>query len=140
LNTYGPNMQANDVRVVSNFIMQALRGQPITLFGDGQQIRSFCFVSDLIDDLVRFMELPPEIVGPINLGNPKEFTTRELAEEVLALTVSSSTLTYRPLPPPDDPSQRKPEISNAQTLLGWAPAVTIHDGLSRTVDHFRRFE
>ena len=135
-NTYGPNMHPNDGRVVSNFIMQALKGEPISLYGDGQQTRSFCFVSDLVDGLIRLMDSPAETVGPINLGNPQEFTIRELAEQVLALTGSNSRLTFNPLPP-DDPRQRKPDITKAQSLLAWQPKVALVDGLRETIDYFK---
>jgi len=137
-NTYGPNMHPNDGRVVSNFIMQALRNEPITIFGDGSQTRSFCYVYDLVDGLVRLMGSPPEIVGPINLGNPNEFTMRSLAERVLSLTGSTSPVVARPLPP-DDPRQRKPDISKAQAILGWSPTVQLEAGLERTIEYFRSF-
>ncbi len=137
-NTYGPNMHPNDGRVVSNFIMQALRNEPITIFGDGSQTRSFCYVSDLVDGLVRLMGSPPEIVGPMNLGNPREFTMRSLAEQVVSLTGSTSPVVMRPLPP-DDPRQRKPDISKAQGILGWSPAVQLEAGLARTIEYFRSF-
>ena len=136
-NTYGPRMHPADGRVVSNFIMQALRGESITIFGDGQQTRSFCYVDDLIEAFVRMMETPPEIVGPINVGNPVEFTMLELAESVLRLTGSSSRLVFRPLPS-DDPKQRRPDISLAQSTLGWQPKVQLVDGLKPTIDYFRR--
>jgi UDP-glucuronate decarboxylase len=135
-NTYGPNMHPNDGRVVSNFIMQALRGDPITLFGDGSQTRSFCFVEDLVDGLVRLMASPAQITGPINLGNPNEFTMRALAEKVLNLTGSKSKLMYLPLPQ-DDPRQRQPDISKAQAHLGWVPNVQLHEGLATTIAYFR---
>jgi UDP-glucuronate decarboxylase len=137
-NTYGPNMHPNDGRVVSNFIMQALRNEPITIFGDGSQTRSFCYVYELVDGLVRLMESPPEIVGPMNLGNPNEFTMRSLAERVLSLTGSTSLIVARPLPP-DDPRQRKPDISKAQAILGWSPTVQLEAGLERTIEYFRSF-
>ena len=137
-NTYGPNMHPNDGRVVSNFIMQALRNEPITIFGDGSQTRSFCYVSDLVDGLVRLMGSPPEIVGPMNLGNPREFTMRSLAEQVVSLTGSTSPVVMRPLPP-DDPRQRQPDISKAQGILGWSPAVQLEAGLARTIEYFRSF-
>ena len=137
-NTYGPNMHPNDGRVVSNFIMQALRNEPITIFGDGSQTRSFCYVSDLVDGLVRLMGSPPEIVGPMNLGNPREFTMRSLAEQVVSLTGSTSPVVMRPLPP-DDPRQRKPDISKAQGILGWSPTVQLEAGLARTIEYFRSF-
>jgi UDP-glucuronate decarboxylase len=137
-NTYGPNMHPNDGRVVSNFIVQALRSEPITIFGDGSQTRSFCYISDLVDGLVRLMGSPPEIVGPINLGNPREFTMRSLAEQVVSLTRSTSPVVTRPLPP-DDPRQRQPDISKAKGILGWSPAVELEEGLARTIEYFRSF-
>jgi UDP-glucuronate decarboxylase len=135
-NTYGPRMHPNDGRVVSNFIVQALRGAPITLYGDGQQTRSFCYVDDLIEGLIRLMNTPDEVTGPVNLGNPVEFTIRELAEQVLAQTRSQSSLLQEPLPQ-DDPRQRQPDIDLARQLLGWEPAVPLADGLERTIDYFR---
>ncbi|MEZ5555738.1 UDP-glucuronic acid decarboxylase family protein [Haliea sp.] len=135
-NTYGPRMHPNDGRVVSNFIVQALRGAPITLYGDGQQTRSFCYVDDLIEGLIRLMNTPDEVTGPVNLGNPVEFTIRELAEQVLAQTRSQSPLLQEPLPQ-DDPRQRQPDIDLARQLLGWEPAVPLADGLERTIDYFR---
>ncbi len=140
-NTYGPRMHPNDGRVVSNFIVQAINGEDITLYGDGQQTRSFCFVDDLVDALLRFMELPagdggkPGFPGPINLGNPHEFTIRELAELVIELTESRSKLVFRPLPA-DDPRQRQPDISLARKLLDWEPRIPLEAGLKRTIDHF----
>ncbi|MBK3732889.1 UDP-glucuronate decarboxylase [Azospirillum brasilense] len=136
-NTYGPRMHPNDGRVVSNFIMQALRGEPITVYGDGTQTRSFCYVDDLIDGMMRLMDSDPAITGPINIGNPGEFTMLELAERVIALTGSRSTVEHRPLPQ-DDPRQRRPDIGKAKTLLGWEPAVPLPEGLARTIDDFRR--
>jgi UDP-glucuronate decarboxylase len=137
-NTYGPNMHPNDGRVVSNFIMQALRGEPITIYGDGAQTRSFCFVADLVDGLVRLMDSPPEVTGPVNLGNPVEFTMLQLAQEVIALTGSRSVITHKPLPQ-DDPRQRQPDITRAREWLGWEPAVPLRDGLRHTIDYFKRF-
>jgi UDP-glucuronate decarboxylase len=134
-NTYGPRMHPNDGRVVSNFIVQALRGGDITLYGDGQQTRSFCYVDDLVDGLLRLMNSPKEITGPINIGNPGEFTIRALAEMVLDLVGSKSRLAFRPLPQ-DDPRQRKPDISKAQDMLGWNPHVALKDGLLRTISYF----
>jgi len=134
-NTYGPHMHPNDGRVVSNFIMQALRGEDITIYGDGAQTRSFCYVDDLIDAIVRFMATPHEVTGPINLGNPVEFTIRELAETVLELTHTRSQLVFRELPS-DDPCQRRPDISLAQATLGWSPTVQLRDGLQRTIAYF----
>ena len=134
-NTYGPRMHPNDGRVVSNFIVQALRGQDITIFGDGTQTRSFCYVSDLIDGLVRLMNSPDETTGPINLGNPSEMTMVDLAQRVIALTGSRSTLVFKPLPS-DDPRQRNPDISRAREQLGWAPSVALDDGLTQTIRYF----
>ena len=136
-NTYGPRMQPDDGRVVSNFIVQALKGEPITLYGDGLQTRSFCYVDDLIDGMMRLMDSEREITGPINVGNPVEFTMRELAELVVAITGSKSPIVFRPLPQ-DDPKQRRPDISQAQAKLGWEPKVALADGLKETVDYFRR--
>jgi UDP-glucuronate decarboxylase len=129
-------MHPNDGRVVSNFIVQALRGEDITIFGDGQQSRSFCFVDDLIDGLIRMMDSAAGITGPINIGNPTEFTMLELAEQVLRLTGSSSKLVFRPLPA-DDPRQRQPDISLAQAVLDWRPSVNLEDGLKETIAYFR---
>ncbi|MCC6471560.1 MAG: SDR family oxidoreductase [Alphaproteobacteria bacterium] len=137
-NTYGPRMHPNDGRVVSNFIMQALKGEPITLFGDGTQTRAFCYVDDLIDGLVRLMGAPDEVTGPINIGNPAEMTVRELAERVIRLTGSRSTLAFKPLPV-NDPTQRCPDIAKARQVLGWQPKVDLEAGLKRTIDYFRRF-
>ena len=136
-NTYGPRMLPNDGRVVSNFIVQALRGEPITLYGDGSQTRSFCYVDDLIDGLVRMMETPQGFYGPLNLGNPVEFTIRELADKVLALTGSKSRVERKPLPQ-DDPRQRQPDIGQATSKLGWQPKVGLEDGLKETVRYFRK--
>lgn len=135
-NTYGPRMHPNDGRVVSNFIVQALRNEPITIYGDGSQTRSFCYVTDLIDAIMRLMATPDEICGPVNLGNPSEFTILQLAETVIALTGSRSKLVFRPLPP-DDPRQRRPDIALARSLLGWQPKVNLADGLAETIDYFR---
>ena len=135
-NTYGPRMHPNDGRVVSNFIVQALKGEPITLYGDGSQTRAFCYVDDLVDGLLRFMKLDGDEPGPLNLGNPHEVPMRELAERVLRLTGSKSKLELRPLPA-DDPRQRCPDISKAKGLLGWQPSVPLDDGLKRTVEFFR---
>ncbi|MDP9141742.1 MAG: NAD-dependent epimerase/dehydratase family protein, partial [Pseudomonadota bacterium] len=134
-NTYGPNMHPNDGRVVSNFIMQALQNQPITLYGDGSQTRSFCYVDDLVDGLFRLMNSAPEVTGPINLGNPGEFTIRALAEQVIDLTGSSSELCFKPLPQ-DDPRQRQPDISKAGEMLDWTPNVALRDGLVKTIAYF----
>jgi UDP-glucuronate decarboxylase len=134
-NTYGPRMHPNDGRVVSNFIVQALKGQDITLYGDGQQTRSFCYVDDLIDAFIAYMDKDGDVPGPINLGNPVEFTMKQLAEEVLALTGSKSKLTYKPLPS-DDPKQRQPNIEKAKEVLGWEPRVQLREGLKKTIDYF----
>jgi UDP-glucuronate decarboxylase len=136
-NTYGPGMHPSDGRVVSNFIIQALRNEDITIYGEGNQTRSFCYVNDLVDGLMRLMETPDDVTGPVNLGNPVEFTIRQLAETVIALTGSSSKIAYRPLPE-DDPRQRCPDISLAQKLLAWAPRVQLRDGLIKTIDYFER--
>lgn len=135
-NTYGPRMRPDDGRVVSNFIVQALRGEPLTLYGDGLQTRSFCYVDDLIEGMVRMVRQDHE-AGPVNLGNPGEFTIRELAEWVLRLTGSRSALAWRPLPA-DDPAQRRPDIAKAQSALGWTPQVSLEDGLKETIAYFRR--
>ncbi|HMI41064.1 MAG TPA: UDP-glucuronic acid decarboxylase family protein [Sphingomicrobium sp.] len=135
-NTYGPRMHRADGRVVSNFIVQALAGEPITLYGDGEQSRSFCYVDDLIDGLVRMMASPDQITGPINLGNPVEFTMRQLAELVIAKVGGASKLVHAPLPT-DDPRQRQPNIDKARDLLGWEPRVALADGLDRTIAYFR---
>jgi UDP-glucuronate decarboxylase len=134
-NTYGPRMHPNDGRVVSNFIVQALRGEPITIYGEGRQTRSFCYVDDLIDGFLALMASPPDFTGPVNLGNPGEFTIRELADRVLALTGSKSPLVFRPLPS-DDPTQRQPDISLARERLGWGPKVALEQGLQRTIAYF----
>ena len=134
-NTYGPRMHPSDGRVVSNFIMQALRGEPITIYGDGGQTRSFCYVDDLIDGFIRLMETPDEVTGPINLGNPLEFTIRQLAEQVIALTRSKSKIEFRPLPA-DDPKQRQPDISRARQTLGWEPKMPLEEGLKKTIAYF----
>nr|WP_321985947.1 UDP-glucuronic acid decarboxylase family protein [uncultured Lichenicoccus sp.] len=134
-NTYGPRMHPDDGRVVSNFITQALRGEDITLYGDGGQTRAFCYVSDLIEGFVRMMASDDDITGPINMGNPHEIPVRELAERVLKLTGSRSRIVYRPLPQ-DDPMQRCPDISRAQEILGWTPVVGLDDGLDRTIAYF----
>jgi len=134
-NTYGPRMHPNDGRVVSNFIVQALKNEPITLYGDGQQTRSFCYVDDLIEAFVRLMDTPDDFTGPVNLGNPNEFTIRKLAETVIELTGSRSELTFQSLPS-DDPRQRQPDITLAREMLGWEPATVLHDGLVRTIEYF----
>ncbi|HZF75977.1 MAG TPA: UDP-glucuronic acid decarboxylase family protein [Acetobacteraceae bacterium] len=135
-NTYGPRMHPNDGRVVSNFIVQALSGQPLTVYGDGGQTRSFCFVDDLVDGMVRFMEADTPDPGPVNLGNPGEFTMRQLAEMVLRLTGSTSRIEYRPLPQ-DDPKQRRPDIARIRDATGWEPTIQLEQGLKRTIAHFR---
>jgi UDP-glucuronate decarboxylase len=134
-NTYGPRMHPNDGRVVSNFIMQALRDRPITLYGDGAQTRSFCYVDDLVEGFVRLMDSPDQVTGPINLGNPGEFTIKELAMKVKELTGSKSQLEFRPLPQ-DDPKQRQPNIAKAKQLLGWEPKVVLEAGLKKTIAYF----
>ncbi len=137
-NTYGPYMHPNDGRVVSNFVMQALRGEPITLYGDGTQTRSFCYVSDLVDGLIRLMNSGDDVTGPINLGNPNEITVREIAEIIVRACGSQSRISFQPLPA-DDPRQRRPDITKARQLLGWTPSVALGDGLPATIDYFRRF-
>ena len=134
-NTYGPRMHPNDGRVVSNFIVQALKGEDITLYGDGEQTRSFCYVDDLVDGLIALMDSPEGVTGPINLGNPGEFTIKELAEQVIDLTGSTSNMVHKPLPQ-DDPRQRQPDISRAADQLNWAPKVALRDGLTRTIAYF----
>ncbi|MBR1201869.1 MULTISPECIES: UDP-glucuronic acid decarboxylase family protein [unclassified Bradyrhizobium] len=135
-NTYGPRMHPNDGRVVSNFIVQALGGNDITIYGDGRQTRSFCYVDDLIEAMIRAMNTPNDFTGPINIGNPREFTIRELAEQVIAMTGSRSRLVFAPLPS-DDPRQRQPDISLARAVLGWEPTIDLGRGLERTIDYFR---
>jgi len=134
-NTYGPRMHPHDGRVVSNFIIQALRGRDITIYGDGSQTRSFCYVDDLVDGLIRLMQSADEVIGPINIGNPVEFSMLQLAQEVLNLTGSKSRIAHRPLPQ-DDPKQRQPDISKAQKLLGWKPATQLTEGLKKTITYF----
>ncbi|MBO4528195.1 MAG: SDR family oxidoreductase [Victivallales bacterium] len=134
-NTYGPRMHPNDGRVVSNFIVQALQNQDITLFGDGSQTRSFCYVDDLIEGMVRLMNTGDDVTGPVNVGNPGEFTIRELAEKVIELTGSKSKLVFKPLPQ-DDPKQRKPDITLAKKLLNWEPKVPLAEGLKKTIEYF----
>ena len=136
-NTYGPRMNAADGRVVSNFIVQALQGEPITIYGEGEQTRSFCYVDDLIDGFLALMDTGPEVTGPVNIGTPREFTIRQLAEMVIEMTGSRSELVFEPLPQ-DDPPQRKPDISLAQEKLGWEPKVRLEEGLERTIAYFRR--
>jgi UDP-glucuronate decarboxylase len=134
-NTYGPRMHPNDGRMVSNFIVQALLGRDVTVFGDGLQTRSFCYVDDLIDGLIRFMNTPDEVIGPINLGNPKEFTILELASLVIELTGSRSRIVHRQRPQ-DDPRQRRPDISKGNNLLAWGPKTELKEGLQRTIQYF----
>ncbi len=136
-NTYGPQMQPDDGRVVSNFIIQALRNDPITIYGNGEQTRSFCYCADLVEGLVRMMNSPAKFIGPVNLGNPGEFTIRQLAELVIELTGSSSTLTTRPLPA-NDPKVRRPDISLAKAKLNWQPTVPLREGLIPTIEYFRK--
>jgi UDP-glucuronate decarboxylase len=135
-NTYGPRMAPDDGRVISNFICQALRGDPLSIFGDGSHTRSFCYVSDLVEAMVRFMASPKEVTGPLNVGNPQETTIAELSHKILALSESASAVDYFPLPA-DDPRQRQPNIDRARQTLGWQPTVTIEDGLTQTVAYFR---
>ncbi len=135
-NTYGPRMHHADGRVVSNFIVQALTGVPITLFGDGSQTRSFCYVDDLVSGFIAFMDSEPEVAGPLNLGNPSEFTIKELAEKVIEMTGSRSEIIYETLPQ-DDPKQRRPDISAVKEQLGWEPKTELEEGLGYTIDHFR---
>lgn len=134
-NTYGPRMHPNDGRVVSNFIVQALKGESITLYGDGNQTRSFCYVDDLITGLIRLMDSPDDFTGPVNLGNPSEFTIRQLAEKIIEMTGSASRLIYQPLPA-DDPRQRRPDISLAKCMLDWEPTLNLEEGLNHTIAYF----
>ena len=136
-NTYGPRMHPNDGRVVSNFIVQALQGKDITIYGDGQQTRSFCYVDDLIEVMIRMMDAPAEFIGPVNIGNPGEFTMLQLAESILKLSGSKSKLVFEPLPS-DDPKQRQPDIALAKAQLGWQPKVALEDGLKETIAYFRQ--
>jgi UDP-glucuronate decarboxylase len=136
-NTYGPRMHPNDGRVVSNFIVQALKGTDITVYGDGSQTRSFCYVSDLVEALVRLMDTSSDFTGPINLGNPKEFTILQLAETIVRMTASRSKIVFKPLPT-DDPVQRQPDISLARRELSWEPKVPLEEGLRETIDYFKR--
>ena len=138
-NTYGPHMHPNDGRVVSNFIMQALRSEPITIYGVGSQTRSFCYVDDLIEGFIRLMSSPDDFTGPVNLGNPVEFSVLELAQKVIELTGSESKIVFKPLPE-DDPSQRKPDITLAKEKLGWEPSVMLEEGLKNTIEYFREFD
>ena len=136
-NTYGPRMHPNDGRVVSNFIVQALQGKDITIYGDGQQTRSFCYVDDLIEVMIRMMDAPAELIGPVNIGNPGEFSMLELAESIMKLSGSKSKLVFEPLPA-DDPKQRQPDITLAKAQLGWQPKVALEDGLKETIAYFRQ--
>jgi UDP-glucuronate decarboxylase len=136
-NTYGPRMHPNDGRVVSNFIVQALRGEDITIYGDGSQTRAFCYVDEMIDGLVRLMESPENVTGPLNIGNPEEFSIRALAELTIELTGSRSRIVHQPLPQ-DDPRQRQPDITRARELLAWAPRTPLKEGLIHTIDYFER--
>ena len=138
-NTYGPRMHPYDGRVVSNFILQALRGEDITLYGDGSQTRSFCYVDDLVEGIIRMMNGGDDFVGPVNLGNEGEFTIKQLAEQVIALTGSKSKLVYLPLPA-DDPTQRRPDLTLARKHLGWEPTIPLRDGLTKTIDYFRQID
>ena len=138
-NTYGPGMQPNDGRVISNFIMQALANAPITIYGDGTQTRSFCYVDDLVDGLIRLMESADDTTGPVNLGNPGEFTMLELAEQVILQTGSKSTIDFKPLPS-DDPKQRQPDISLARVQLGWEPTINLRTGLRETIAYFKKMQ
>jgi len=138
-NTYGPNMHPHDGRVVSNFIVQALNNEPITLYGDGSQTRSFQYVDDLVEAMIRMMNTDKQVTGPINIGNPNEFTIKELAEKVIAMTGSTSTLTYKPLPN-DDPKQRQPNISKAKATLNWEPTIQLEEGLKRTIAYFKSLQ
>jgi UDP-glucuronate decarboxylase len=135
-NTYGPRMHPNDGRVVSNLIVQALRHQPLTIYGDGSQTRAFCYVDDMVEAFVRFMDTPDALTGPMNLGNPREFTILELAQTILQLTGSRSQIVHAPLPG-DDPKQRQPDIAMARREIGWEPAVQLREGMQRTIDYFR---
>lgn len=135
-NTYGPRMHPNDGRVVSNFIVQALRGEPITVYGDGSQSRSFCYKADLLDGFIALMQTGDDVTGPINLGNPVEFTILELAEAVIAKIGGASRIEYRPLPG-DDPKQRRPDITLAKKVLNWEPKIQLDEGLDRTIEYFR---
>ncbi len=136
-NTYGPRMQANDGRVVSNFIVQALKGEDITIYGDGSQTRSFCYVNDLIEGFVKMMNSDKDITGPINLGNPEEFTIKELAEKIIELTGASSKIIYKELPA-DDPTRRRPDITKAKSILKWEPGIPLKEGLEKTIAYFEK--
>jgi len=134
-NTYGPRMHPDDGRVVSNFIMQALQGKDITLYGDGEQTRSFCYVDDLLEAMIRMMDGPDSFIGPVNIGNASEFSMRELAQEVVALTGSKSKIVHLPMPA-DDPRQRKPDLALARQMLDWSPTIALRDGLQKTISYF----
>jgi UDP-glucuronate decarboxylase len=136
-NTYGPRMLPNDGRVISNFIMQALKGEDITVFGDGKQTRSFCYVDDMIDAIIRLMNSPDDFIGPVNLGSPQEFSILELAHKVIELTDSKSKIVFKPLPE-DDPVQRQPDITLAKKVLNWEPKVSLEDGLKETIKYFKK--
>jgi UDP-glucuronate decarboxylase len=136
-NTYGPRMHPNDGRVVSNFIVQALKGEDITIYGDGLQTRSFCYVDDLIDGFIRLMASPDDVTGPINLGNPGEFTIKQLAERVIEMVGGKSAIVFEPLPQ-DDPKQRRPDITIAKNILHWEPKINLENGLDKTIAHFRK--
>ncbi|OGV48595.1 MAG: NAD-dependent dehydratase [Lentisphaerae bacterium GWF2_44_16] len=136
-NTYGPRMLPNDGRVVSNFIVQALKGEDITIYGDGSQSRSFCYIDDLVEALIRMMGTPAEITGPVNLGNPEEFTVMELAEKIIKMTSSKSKIVFHPLPQ-DDPIKRKPDISKAKKILKWQPLIPLDEGLVKTIQYFKK--
>lgn len=136
-NTYGPRMLPNDGRVVSNFIVQALKGEDITIYGDGSQSRSFCYIDDLVEALIRMMGTPAEITGPVNLGNPEEFTVMELAEKIIKITSSKSKIVFHPLPQ-DDPVKRKPDISKAKKILKWQPLIPLDEGLVKTIQYFKK--
>jgi UDP-glucuronate decarboxylase len=138
-NTYGPRMHPNDGRVVSNFIVQALKGKDITIYGDGMQTRSFCYVDDLLDGMIKLMNSREDFTGPVNVGNPNEFTIKELAEAIIELTGSSSKIVYEPLPA-DDPMQRQPDISLARKELGWEPNIQLREGLSKTIEYFKSID
>jgi len=137
-NTYGPRMHPNDGRVVSNFIIQALTGAPITIYGDGSQTRSFCYVDDMVEGLIRFMQSPSDVIGPINLGNPNECSILELAEKVIEITGSRSQIEFKTLPA-DDPRKRQPDITRARMLLDWEPKVSLEEGLEKTIEYFDNF-
>jgi len=137
-NTYGPRMHPNDGRVISNFVVQALNGEALTIYGEGSQTRSFCYVSDLVEGFVRLMATPDDVTGPINLGNPQEFTIRELAELTGELTGATTTTRFLPLPS-DDPVQRRPDIQRARDVLGWQPKIDLREGLLKTIEYFRQF-